>query len=182
MNEGQTAYLGLGSNLGQRLANLRRAVQRIDAVAGIRVDGVSPVYESEAHTKGPDDGLSDFLNLVVRVDTRLSPAALLEACLFVETAEGRQRARGSWLPRTIDIDILALADHAINSERLKVPHPRMAERRFVLLPFADLDPNFLVPEPFSATVRELLDNCGDTLHIHRRYLGNVVFSAGGRAT
>lgn len=182
MKEDRTAYLGLGSNLGQRLANLRRAVHRIDATPGISVEQVSPVYESEAHTKGSSDGLRDFLNLVVRIDTRLSPAALLDTCLLIETAEGRHRKLGSWLPRTIDIDILAFADHVLDSERLKVPHPRIAERRFVLLPFADLAPDFIVPEPFSASVRDLLDSCRDALRIERRYSGNVVFSTGGRAT
>jgi 2-amino-4-hydroxy-6-hydroxymethyldihydropteridine diphosphokinase len=119
--------------------------------------------------------------MVVRIDSRLSPDALLGICLSIETAEGRHRKLGSWLPRTIDIDILAFADYVLNSERLKVPHPRMAERRFVLLPFADLDPDYRVPEPFSATVVELLNDCRDPLRIDRRYSGDAVFSAGGAA-
>ena len=179
MIEGQTVYLGLGSNLGRRLANLRRAVLRLNETPGIRVDAVSSVYESEAHTKDSDDKLTEFLNMVVRVRSSLSPEALLDICFSIETAEGRHRKLGSWLPRTIDIDILAFADYVLDSERLKVPHPRMAERRFVLLPFADLDPDFRVPEPFSATVLELLNDCRDPLRIDRRYSSDAVIPAGG---
>ncbi|HUF10713.1 MAG TPA: 2-amino-4-hydroxy-6-hydroxymethyldihydropteridine diphosphokinase [Rhodothermales bacterium] len=179
MIEGQTVYLGLGSNLGRRLTHLRRAVLRLNETPGIRVDAVSPVYESEAHTKGSDDKLTEFLNMVVRIHSSRTPEALLDICLSIETAEGRHGKLGSWLPRTIDIDILAFGNYVLDSERLKVPHPRMAERRFVLLPFADLDPDFRVPEPFSATILELLNDCRDPLRIDRRYSRDAVFPAGG---
>lgn len=179
MKERHTAYLGLGSNLGRRLANLRRAVQRLEGVDGVFVRESSAVYESEAHKKNPGDQLSDFLNLVLRIETWRSPHELLDECLALETAEGRDRSVGSWLPRTIDIDILAFADQVLQSERLKVPHPRMAERRFVLLPFADIAPEFKVPEPFSATVSELLSRCTDSLPVIRRYRADAVRSNGG---
>lgn len=176
MTSRSTVYLSLGSNLGRRLTNLRTAVRALDRTAGVRVDAASPVYESEAHTRQPDEWMPGFLNLVVRTETDLSPEDLLAVCLSIESAMGRVRDRGTWLPRTVDIDILVFADQVLDSDRLTVPHPRMAERRFVLLPFADLDPDAWVPEPFSTTVSTLLRRCPDRLSIGRRYPAHAVFS------
>jgi len=169
-------YLSLGSNVGRRLSNLRTAIRSLNDTRGIRVHEVSPVYESVAHTRHPSERMPPFLNAVVRVETDRPPAVLLDACMSIESAHGRLRTEGTWLPRTIDIDILVYADQVLDSQRLKVPHPRMAERRFVLLPFADLDPNAWVPEPFSTTVSTLLLNCPDRLRIDRRYPAHAVFS------
>lgn len=179
MTSRSTVYLSLGSNLGPRLTNLRTVAAALNEVDGLEIETVSPVYESEAHTRRSDETMPDFLNMVARVKTTHSPHELLDVCLRIEGAKGRIREEGTWLPRSIDIDILVFADQVIDSELLKVPHPRMAERRFVLLPFADIDPSAWVPEPFSSTIAELLRDCPDRLGIRRRYPAHAVF--GGEA-
>lgn len=123
------AFLGLGSNLGDRLATLQAAVDRLGAAPGLRVDEVSSVYET-APVGGPEQG--PFLNLCVRVATARSPARLLEACADVEAALGRVRTV-RWGPRTIDVDVLLYAQRVVTTRRLTVPHPRLAERAFVLV-------------------------------------------------
>ena len=130
------AYLGLGSNLGDRLAMLQAAVDGLDRRAGIEVRRSSRVYETEAI--GPPQ--PHFLNAVVEVETMLTPSDLLLACLAVEEALGRTRDV-RWGPRTIDIDILTYArDHVREDDPpLEVPHPRMHERLFVLAPLLELE-------------------------------------------
>jgi 2-amino-4-hydroxy-6-hydroxymethyldihydropteridine diphosphokinase len=130
------AFLGLGSNLGDREAMLRRAVELIpDRVA------VSPLYETEP-VGGPEQG--GFLNLVVELETQRSPRELLELCQRIEADAKRVRLE-RWGPRTLDVDVLLVGDLAVDEDDLIVPHPRMWERRFVLAPLADLAPE-LVPE------------------------------------
>lgn len=128
------AYLGLGSNLEDRLENLRRAVRLLHA-GGARVLRSSRVYETEP-VGGPPQG--DFLNAVVEVETALSPAELLAACLAVEQEMGRVRGE-RWGPRVIDVDVLTYGDREISEPGLQVPHPRMHERAFVLVPLLELD-------------------------------------------
>ena len=130
-----TAYLALGSNLGQRLEQLRSALQLLEN-KGIATLAVSPVYENRAI------GMVDagpFLNAVVKVQTVLEPEALLEACLAVELDLGRIRSN-KWAPRTIDIDLLAYGKLKLETKNLRLPHPRIVERDFVLQPFADIAP------------------------------------------
>jgi 2-amino-4-hydroxy-6-hydroxymethyldihydropteridine diphosphokinase len=131
-----TAYLGLGSNLGDRRQHLAEAVRRLHAVPALQVGKVSSVYESSpvGVTAQPD-----FLNLVVQVTTKHAPQELLAECLRLETDLGRER-RERWGPRTIDIDLLLYGDTRINDESLTVPHPRMRERSFVLAPLAEIAP------------------------------------------
>ena len=139
-------YLSLGSNVGDRLANLRTALERLGAAR------VSPVYETE-----PVDYTEQgwFLNMAAELQTELPPLALLARAQQIESALGRVRtvAKG---PRTIDIDILLYGDAVVRSAELEIPHPRMAERRFVLAPLADLVPE--LPHPVThRTVREMLE-------------------------
>jgi 2-amino-4-hydroxy-6-hydroxymethyldihydropteridine diphosphokinase len=131
-----TAYLGLGSNLGDRRRHLAEAIRRLHAGPAMQVAKVSPVYESSPAgvTAQPD-----FLNLVVQVATTHAPHELLAECLRIETDLGRMR-RERWGPRTIDIDLLLYGDACIDDERLNVPHPRMRERSFVLVPLAEIAP------------------------------------------
>ena len=129
-----TAYLGLGANLGDRLANLQRAVDLLAEVSGLRVARSSRVYETEP-VGGPEQ--PEYLNAVVEVETDLAPRDLLEACLSVETRMGRVRAE-PWGPRTIDVDVLTYGDETIDEPDLVIPHPRMHERGFVLVPLAEL--------------------------------------------
>ena len=129
-----TAYLGLGANLGDRLANLQRAVDLLAEVSGLRVARSSRVYETEP-VGGPEQ--PEYLNAVVEVETDLAPHDLLEACLSLETRMGRVRAE-PWGPRTIDVDVLTYGDETVDEPDLVIPHPRMHERGFVLVPLAEL--------------------------------------------
>ena len=146
------AYLGLGANLGDRLASLQRAVDLLDA-EGVRVVASSRVWETEP-VGGPDQ--PDYLNAVVRVKTELEPMQLLAACQRVEGALGRVREM-RWGPRTIDVDVLLVGDVTMESPSLTLPHPRMLERAFVLLPLLELEPDPLLPDG-----RRVLDAAVDT--------------------
>lgn len=129
------SYLGLGSNVGDRLGNLTRAVELLQARRRVAVVRSSRVYET-APVGGPPQ--PDFLNAVVEVETELSPRELLQACLEVEGALGRVRGE-RWGPRTIDVDILTYGREEVAEADLTVPHPRMHERGFVLVPLLELD-------------------------------------------
>jgi len=124
------AYLGLGSNLGDRRAHLRAAVAALPDVVA-----VSPVYESEP--VGGPPGQAPYLNLVVELDTTRTPRELLDVAHRLETAAGRVRTEKDG-PRTLDVDVLLVGDLAVDEPDLVVPHPRMWRRRFVLAPLADL--------------------------------------------
>jgi len=130
------AFLGLGSNLGDRLAHLQAGVEALDATAGIAVIAVSPVYET-VPVGGPAQ--DDFLNAVVAIDTDLAPHALLAAAMAVEQSEDRVRTV-VWGPRTLDVDVLLFGDERVDTPDLEIPHPRMHERAFVLAPLHDLAP------------------------------------------
>jgi 2-amino-4-hydroxy-6-hydroxymethyldihydropteridine diphosphokinase len=136
----KTAFLGLGSNLGDREANLREAVQRLEA-AEIRVLRRSSLYET-----APQDLLDQpwFLNAVVEVETSLFPLQLLARIRQIERDMGRRRITPKG-PRNIDIDILFYGRTVIATAELEVPHPRMAQRRFVLEPLAEIAPDFRDP-------------------------------------
>ena len=147
----KTVYLSLGSNVGDREDNLRAAIERL-AAPDLHVLRTSPVYETE-----PVDYTAQrwFLNLVVEAETSLFPKLLLSRTARIERELGRVRtvAKG---PRTIDIDTLLYGKAVVESATLQIPHPRMAERRFVLAPLADLVPNLRHPVTHK-TVREMLD-------------------------
>lgn len=147
--EATRAFLGLGSNLGDRRAILRRAVAAIpDLVA------VSPVYETEP-VGGPEQG--PFYNIVVELRTRRSPRQLLELCRELEGAAQRVR-RVRWGPRTLDVDVLLVGDRVVDEEDLTVPHPRMTERNFVMVPLLAVAPDLEIPgyDP-AAAVGEVVD-------------------------
>jgi len=134
------AYLALGSNLGDRLATLQRAVDLLAAGDGVEIVRCSRVYQTDP--VGPPQ--PDYLNAVLEIATTLSPRALLERCLFVENEMGRVRAE-RWGPRTVDIDLLTYGRERVEEPGLSVPHPRMHERAFVLVPLAELDPDPPLP-------------------------------------
>lgn len=136
------AALALGSNLGDRLEFLQAAVDALTDSPEIAPVGVSSVYETEP-IGGPAEQPA-FLNAVLVVDTTLSPRSLMERCLAAEDAFGRTRdvPKG---PRTLDVDVLAVGDKTVEDDDLQVPHPRLADRAFVLVPWAEVDPEFSVP-------------------------------------
>jgi 2-amino-4-hydroxy-6-hydroxymethyldihydropteridine diphosphokinase len=145
-----TVYLGLGANLGDRLANLRLALARLQTLA--RLDGVSSLYETEPQ------GVSDqplFLNAVCRVSTGLEPQALLRFLKNLEQEIGRQPGGRKWEPRPIDLDILLYGDRVVDVPELTVPHPRLAERAFILVPLCELTPDLHHPL-LGKTMKELL--------------------------
>ncbi len=137
-----TAYLGLGSNLGNRLAFLRGGRDTLINRSDITLVQASGVYETEAVGGPPDNPL--FLNTVLQIETSLSPEKLLETCLAVEDEFGRSRPV-RWSPRTLDIDILFYEGQVICEEHLTIPHPRLQERAFVLAPLLEIAPDLTHP-------------------------------------
>ena len=131
------AFIALGSNLGDRLGQMQFALKALAADDQLKVLQVSPVYENRAVGMGEAD---DFLNAMAEVETSMAPLALLDLCLEVESNFGRVRTK-EWAPRTIDLDIIAYGNEVIEHERLQVPHPRIAERDFVVHPLCALAPN-----------------------------------------
>jgi 2-amino-4-hydroxy-6-hydroxymethyldihydropteridine diphosphokinase len=137
----KTAYLGLGSNVGERLEQLESAIKILDNVEGVQVSQISSVYETEpvGYVEQPN-----FLNLCVEVKTELTPQQLLQQCFYTEQQLHRVRDI-RWGPRTLDVDILLYEDEIIEEENLIVPHPRMRERAFVLTPLNDIAADVVEP-------------------------------------
>jgi 2-amino-4-hydroxy-6-hydroxymethyldihydropteridine diphosphokinase len=145
------AFLGLGSNVGDRRAILRQAVgAMVDVVA------VSPVYETDP-VGGPEQG--PFLNIVVQLETDMTPRQLLALCHELEQAAGRTRDV-RWGPRTLDVDVLLVGDLVIDQVDLCIPHPRMAQRNFVMAPLLDLAPDITVDGYDPATAVGVVHNTG----------------------
>jgi 2-amino-4-hydroxy-6-hydroxymethyldihydropteridine diphosphokinase len=145
----ELAYVGLGSNLGDRAASLAGAIAELAPLRVSRIVETAPW------------GLPDqppFLNAVAEIDTELPPHALLDRLLDLERRAGRVRGPERWGPRTLDLDLLLYGDRVVDSESLSVPHPRLSGRRFVLEGLAELCPRREVPG-LGRTVRELLEAC-----------------------
>jgi 2-amino-4-hydroxy-6-hydroxymethyldihydropteridine diphosphokinase len=143
------AFVGLGANLGNAEAVLRSAVDALGQLAGITLASCSRTYRSAP----VDAGGPDYLNAVAAIDTELSPADLLQALQRIEQAHGRERPYVN-APRTLDLDLLLYGDETVDSPGLRVPHPRLHERAFVLLPLAELAPALRIPG--HGLVRDLL--------------------------
>ncbi len=139
--QSQTVYLGLGSNIGDRLKYLQGAIVELANLDDVEMRRVSPVYQTEPIGYEAQD---DFYNLVAEIETTLAPPALLEKIMEIEEKLGRTRTDHKG-PRTIDIDILLFGDIVIEEYRLTVPHPRMMLREFVLRPLSDIDPDIRIP-------------------------------------
>lgn len=156
MGKKQKVYLSLGSNLGNRLANLQKAIFRIQQKAGSILD-ISSVYENPAIGFEGDQ----FLNIVISVLTPLSPTELLDTLLQIEQYFGRVRSEdGGYSSRTLDIDIIYYGPEIINNDDLVIPHPQMQHRNFVLKPLGDIAPQFYHPLLHKDT-RNLLQECKD---------------------
>ena len=130
--------VSLGSNLGERIENLQGAVRALADTPEVWVTGVSPVYETEP-VDAPD-GSDNFLNAVVLADTTLAATRLLDRALAIEDAFDRERSEVKNAPRTLDVDLIVVGDRRSDDDVLQLPHPRAAERAFVLRPWLDLDP------------------------------------------
>ncbi|HRE19853.1 MAG TPA: 2-amino-4-hydroxy-6-hydroxymethyldihydropteridine diphosphokinase [Rhabdaerophilum sp.] len=134
------AFLALGSNMGDKIANLDAALGAIAELADTRIVRASRIYRTPPWGKTDQDW---FANAVIEIETRLSPDVLLDAALAIEVRLGRVR-RERWGPRVIDIDILSHGDSRSATERLKLPHPAMGERAFVLLPLREIAPDYRI--------------------------------------
>jgi 2-amino-4-hydroxy-6-hydroxymethyldihydropteridine diphosphokinase len=139
----RSGYLGLGSNVGDREAHLRAAIELLTG-HGVVVEGVSSVYETEPVGEILDQ--PDFLNAAARVRTALEPEALLDVCKAIEVEQGRMLAGPRHGPRPLDVDLLLLGDLELETERLTLPHPQVTGRRFVLVPLLELDPELALPD------------------------------------
>lgn len=160
----RNVYIGLGSNLGDRKAALSGAIDALEAelveVKAVKSITSSPIYETDAW--GMADGTPAFLNQVVCLETNLELSQVLELLMGVEAKFGREREEnalaGVYNSRTLDLDILVAGKEVVNNNTLKVPHPRISMRRFVLQPLADLEPTLHIPGT-KGTVSDLLESC-----------------------
>lgn len=139
----RTGYLGLGSNVGDPAAHLRAAIELLGE-RGVAVEAVSSTYRTEPVGEILDQ--PDFLNAAIRIRTELEPEALLDACKAVEAERGRSFDAPRHSPRPLDVDLLLLGDVELETERLTLPHPQVSNRRFVLVPLLELDPDLTLPD------------------------------------
>ncbi len=149
------AYIGLGSNLDDPASRVETAIQALSRLPRTRLLARSSLYRSAP--MGPQDQ-PDYVNAVVQLTTGLAPETLLDALQDMERLQGRVRTR-HWGPRTLDLDILLYGEDVIDTQRLKIPHPGIAERGFVLYPMAEIDPRLEVPG--LGQVQSLLQRCAD---------------------
>jgi 2-amino-4-hydroxy-6-hydroxymethyldihydropteridine diphosphokinase len=155
--------IALGSNLGDRLANLRAARKAVvDLGANSASVLVSPVYETEP--VGCELGADKFLNAVLEIECDGDPTDLLEKLIRIEESLGRNRNHARNLSRKIDLDVLYAGELSVDNERLQLPHPRLHQRKFVLQPLADIRPNLIFPNQ-TKSVRELLAQIEDSTKV-----------------
>ena len=153
----ERVFIGLGGNQGDSLATLKRAAQQISALPNTTHVAASHFYQSPAWG-GVEQ--ADFINAVLEVYTQLTPQELLERLLDIERQHGRNRELElHWGPRVLDCDILLFGQRVLHSESLSIPHPRMAQRAFVLVPLAEIDAS--LPVPGLGSVQSLLDDLSE---------------------
>jgi len=152
----EKAYIGVGSNLGDKVGNCHMAVDKVDALPGCSVQARSGLYRTEPVGVEDQDW---YVNGAICVDTELSPRDLLVHLMAIEASMGRVR-KEKWEARIIDLDILLYGSHRINEEGLIIPHPLMHSRRFVLVPLNQLDPQLVHPG-FGRTISALLEICAE---------------------
>lgn len=144
------AYIGLGSNIGDTVAHLCNALEALNALPECQLQKCSPFYRSAAIGPGQQ---ADYANAVASIETLLGPEQLLRQLQAIESAQGRQRSV-RWGPRTLDLDLLLHGETVMRSASLELPHPRMTERSFVLLPLFDISPKLRLPN--GTPIRSLL--------------------------
>ncbi|MBY0148347.1 2-amino-4-hydroxy-6-hydroxymethyldihydropteridine diphosphokinase [Neobacillus niacini] len=166
------AFISLGSNIGNRYDYLSKAIENLAKHSKIQLVNTSSVYETDPVGYEEQDL---FLNMVIEVHTELSANELLDLCLKLELELGRKREI-VWGPRTIDLDILLFNQENIKSEKLIIPHPRMLERNFVMIPLSEIKPDIIIPnieKPLDAWIKELPNKEG--VRIWKRKNGEDVF-------
>lgn len=156
------AFIGLGGNLGDPQAAMREALNLLETSPDVRITAVSSLYRTPPWGKVDQP---DFLNAVAEVATRLEPRGLLDLCLSTESQLKRVRTE-RWGPRVIDMDILWFEGRSVDEPGLQVPHPRMEERAFVMVPLAEIAPHLPVGEMTAAEVSHRLDVSGITVAAH----------------
>ncbi|QED45910.1 2-amino-4-hydroxy-6-hydroxymethyldihydropteridine diphosphokinase [Cytobacillus dafuensis] len=167
------AYIALGSNIGNRFENIKAAITSIEAAPKIKVVKTSSIYETDPVGYEEQD---QFLNMVIQVRTDLTSTELLDVCLEIEKKLGRKRDI-RWGPRTIDLDILLYNQENINSEKLIVPHPRMHERAFVIIPLLEIQSGTKIPTmetPLQTVLEDIPDREG--VRIWKQKNGEDVFA------
>jgi 2-amino-4-hydroxy-6-hydroxymethyldihydropteridine diphosphokinase len=135
-------YIGLGSNLALPEKQIQAACKSLASLSETKLVRCSSLYHS--HPMGPQDQ-PDYVNAVAQIETELSPASLLQQTQLIETQQGRMRKTKRWGPRTLDLDILLYGQQQIDTEHLKVPHPGMKQREFVLYPLFEITPDLILP-------------------------------------
>jgi 2-amino-4-hydroxy-6-hydroxymethyldihydropteridine diphosphokinase len=141
ISEGTSAYIGIGSNIGDKISNCRCAIEKMGRLPGCKITACSSVFKTEPEGVSEQDW---FMNCVLQLTTTLSPFQLIQALLSIEYAMGRRRRR-RWEARIIDLDILLFGQEVIRSRDLVIPHPLMHKRKFVLEPLAQLAPELIHP-------------------------------------
>lgn len=173
MKSNSSAYLLLGSNLGNQSLNLEQAISLISN-ENIGLVEISKTYRTAAWG---NLNQNDFLNVVLKVATQLNPFELLDRLLKIENQLGRTRGDEHWQPRLIDIDILYYNDEIISNENLKIPHPYIAQRRFTLVPLNDIAADFMHPI-LKLTNKELLAQCEDKGEVNRTSIDLLISNSG----
>ena len=156
MSERVSAYIGLGSNLDEPVQQLETAFTALNKISNSRIVNRSSFYSSKP--MGPADQ-PDYINAVAELETTLDPQHLLLAMQAIELLQGRDRSGERWSARTLDLDLLLYGNEVIDTENLKVPHPGITERDFVLFPLAEISPDVVIPG--QKAMKQLLKDCPD---------------------
>ena len=146
------AFIGIGSNVGDRASFARRAVEELNAAEGVEITATSSLYETSP-IGGPPQ--RSYVNLVARVHTALDHRGLLDVCQRIEHKLGREESDIRWGPRVVDLDILTFDNTKISEPDLEIPHPRMTQRRFVLIPLLEIAPD--IADPWGGPYKDALD-------------------------
>jgi len=162
----EIAYLGLGSNIGDKETNIFTAIAALDVRDEISVKRTASIYETEAMYKTDQ---ANFFNTVVELELTLLPESMLQVCQGIELMLGRPQNHKKNEPRVIDLDILAYETKSVDLINLKIPHPELFARKFVLVPWAEIAPNFIVQD-YGRSVSELLSLCPDTSSVRNHKL------------
>lgn len=158
------AYIGVGSNVGDRAGFCRAAVEALDASPGVSTRAVSSLYETSP-IGGPPQ--RSFINLAVKVETDLEPRELLDACKLIEQKMGREPSDLRWGPRVVDLDILLYGSEKVSEPDLEIPHPRLKERRFALVPLLEIDPD--LADPWETRFEDSLEEAEGEVELFEKF-------------